>query len=230
MSIFKPTIPQLQRGHPLARGLVGAWAFTEGSGPTAHDSSGYGNQGALTGPPTWVGGRAGSALSFNGTTNYVSIKRTISDDFTISVWFSTFSSAGSGGHWYLGKSLVDGEMSGSTQNDFGTSVNQGKANFGCGNPDTTIASAATYNDGSWHLLTATRVKASGAMALYVDGVVVGTATSNTNSLTTPTSIEFGRPPSNYGPAYYPGIIDSVHIYNRALSATEAALMYTLAGA
>jgi len=228
MSIFKPTIPRLQRGHPLARGLVGAWEFTEGSGPTAYDSSGYGNHGTLAGPPTWVGGRAGSALSFNGTTNYVSVKRNISDDFTLSCWFKTQSSAGSGGHWWLGKSLIDGEMPGSV-NDFGTAINQGKIYFGCGNPDTNIVTSGTFNDDYWHFLAATRVRASGAMALYVDGVLTGTATSNTNSLTAPTSIEFGRPPSNYGPAYYPGMLDSVHIYNRALAAAEVSFLYALSG-
>jgi Concanavalin A-like lectin/glucanases superfamily len=228
MSIIKPTMPRLQRGHPLARGLVGAWELTEGSGRTAYDSSGYGNHGTLTGFPTWVGGRSGSVLSFNGTTDYVSIKRTISDDFTLSVWFNTSSSAGTGGNWYFGKSLIDGEMTG-TANDFGTSINQGKANFGCGNPDITIASPGTFNDSKWHLLTGTRVRNSGAMVLYIDGISVGSATSNTNSLTAPTSIEFGRPPSNYGPAYYLGMLDCVRIYDRALSATEVALMYAFAG-
>ena len=66
MGIFKPLPPRLQRGHPLARGLVGAWEFTEGSGLMAYDSSGYGNHGTLENGAAWSGGRAGSAALFGG--------------------------------------------------------------------------------------------------------------------------------------------------------------------
>jgi len=33
-------------------GLVGHWKFDEGTGTIAYDSSGYGNDGILTGTPT----------------------------------------------------------------------------------------------------------------------------------------------------------------------------------
>jgi hypothetical protein len=33
----KPTNPKLQRGHPLAKGLVGAWLFTETTGSNVYD-------------------------------------------------------------------------------------------------------------------------------------------------------------------------------------------------
>jgi hypothetical protein len=50
----------------FARGLVGYWKFDEGSGTTANDSSGYGNNGTLYNSPTWTTGKVGGALSFNG--------------------------------------------------------------------------------------------------------------------------------------------------------------------
>jgi hypothetical protein len=51
--------------HP---GLVGWWRFDEGSGTIASDSSGNGNTGTLQGSPlpSWVAGRYGDALQFNG--------------------------------------------------------------------------------------------------------------------------------------------------------------------
>jgi hypothetical protein len=51
--------------------LVGFWRFDDGSGTTAADSSGNGNQGTLVNAPTWIApGRVGAAaLSFSG--NYV---------------------------------------------------------------------------------------------------------------------------------------------------------------
>src|SRR5208337_5675022 len=55
--------------HP---GLVGWWRFDEGSGTIAGDSSGNGNNGTIYGA-TWVTGKYGDALSFDGASNYVSI-------------------------------------------------------------------------------------------------------------------------------------------------------------
>jgi hypothetical protein len=51
-------------------GLIGQWHFDEDSGTVAADSSGNndtGNLFPLTGPPQWVAGRFGTALSFNGS-------------------------------------------------------------------------------------------------------------------------------------------------------------------
>lgn len=58
---------------PFVRGLVGYWSFDEGQGTTAYDASGFGNNGTLTNGPTWVDGKVGKALSFDGVDDYVSI-------------------------------------------------------------------------------------------------------------------------------------------------------------
>ena len=50
---------------PLDRGLVLDLPFDDRSGARAYDRSGKGNHGTLSGC-TWVAGRRGSALSFNG--------------------------------------------------------------------------------------------------------------------------------------------------------------------
>jgi concanavalin A-like lectin/glucanase superfamily protein len=42
------------------------WAFDEGSGTVATDSSGSGHDGAIEGSPTWVAGKMGGALEFSG--------------------------------------------------------------------------------------------------------------------------------------------------------------------
>jgi len=45
--------------------IIGEWLFDEGSGATAHDTSGNGNNGTVT-SATWTAGINGGALSFNG--------------------------------------------------------------------------------------------------------------------------------------------------------------------
>ncbi len=42
--------------------LAAYWKFDEGSGTTAYDSSGNGNDGVFVGDPKWVPGMFGSAL------------------------------------------------------------------------------------------------------------------------------------------------------------------------
>ena len=46
-------------------GLVAEWHFDEGSGSVVEDSSGNGNDGVIYGA-TWVDGKYGNALSFDG--------------------------------------------------------------------------------------------------------------------------------------------------------------------
>ncbi|MDP2933123.1 MAG: LamG domain-containing protein, partial [bacterium] len=57
---------------PDKTGLVGYWSFNDGNGTQAGDSSGNGNTGTLSGAtiPTWVDGKRGKALSFDGSTSY----------------------------------------------------------------------------------------------------------------------------------------------------------------
>jgi hypothetical protein len=71
-------------------GLVGHWKFDETSGATARDSSGNANDGTVVGTPTWVPGKIGGALEFNGST-YVNCGNKASlnvrNQITMSFWF-----------------------------------------------------------------------------------------------------------------------------------------------
>ena len=55
----------------VLNGLVGWWKFDEGSGTVAYDSSGNGNDGNLTNGPTWITGKIGGALSFDGVDDVI---------------------------------------------------------------------------------------------------------------------------------------------------------------
>ncbi len=46
--------------------LVGWWRLDDGSGTTAIDSSGNGNDGTINGDPKWVDGKVGGALEMDG--------------------------------------------------------------------------------------------------------------------------------------------------------------------
>jgi hypothetical protein len=46
--------------------LVGYWTFDEGAGTVVFDESGKGNDGTISGNPTWINGVSGKALEFHG--------------------------------------------------------------------------------------------------------------------------------------------------------------------
>ncbi|MGB4834083.1 MAG: LamG domain-containing protein, partial [Candidatus Moraniibacteriota bacterium] len=58
-------------GAGLASGLAGYWKLDENTGTSAGDASTNGNSGTLTNGPTWTTGRIGSAVTFDGTNDYI---------------------------------------------------------------------------------------------------------------------------------------------------------------
>ncbi|MHC4629535.1 MAG: hypothetical protein ACYTDV_21380 [Planctomycetota bacterium] len=73
--------------------LVGWWRLDDGSGTTATDSSGNGNDGTLTGGPTWALGRLSGALEFDGVDDYVEVPHaqilTVDNEVTVMAWVNT---------------------------------------------------------------------------------------------------------------------------------------------
>lgn len=188
----------------------------------ALDTSGSGNDGTPN-ALSYVTGKVGSqAAQFNGTSSYVSIPRSVQDDFTVAMWVKTTDTAGSAGaQWWSGKGLVDGEVGGGGA-DWGTAIVNGKFVLGVGSvgSDTTIASSVNINDGTWHHVAATRDNTSGAMMVYVDGVLRGSGTGPTGSRTFPASLRIGS--LQTGNNFLNGTLDDVRLYDRILSATEIA--------
>jgi hypothetical protein len=190
----------------------------------AQDSSGGGNHGTAN-AVSYVAGKVGSqAAQFNGTSSYVLIPRSIQDDFTVALWVKTTDTAGSAGaQWWNGKGLVDGEVGGGGA-DWGTAVVNGKFALGVGSAggDTTIASSVSINDGTWHHVAATRNNTTGAMAVYVDGILRGSGTGPTGSRTWPANLRIGSLQTANN--YLNGALDDVRLYNRILTAGEIAAL------
>jgi hypothetical protein len=155
-----------------------------------------------------VGGIIGRGRSFNGGTGYVSIPRPVQDNFTIGFWMNTGSTGLSGAQWYNGSGMVDGDVGGNA-NDFGVSLNGSNVSFGTGNSDASIKPADVVNSGAWQYITATRNRAAGTTALYINGTQKAAGTSNTLSLSAPANLNFGR--MQNGGNYYTGNLDEIQI-------------------
>jgi hypothetical protein len=200
---------------------LGYWPLDATSGTVAVDASGNGDNGTVNGATWNSNGQINGCLSFNGANNDVQISNLVSNDFSIAFWVKTTQTGGTG-QWYHGAGLVDGDVS-FTKNDFGTALVGGQFAFGGGNPDITILSTSAINDGAWHQCVATRVQATGAISLYVDGNLEATGTGNTNSLNASANLLFGAIASGGG--YFNGSLDEIQIFNRALGNQEITALY-----
>ena len=83
VSVITPAPPA---GPP---GLVAGWSFDAGAGSVLADVSGNGNNGVVSGA-TWVPGKFGSALSFNGLSDVVQVASSaslnLSSGMTLAAW------------------------------------------------------------------------------------------------------------------------------------------------
>ena len=199
-------------------GLQARYAFdgnTQDSGGKAFHGTGV----ALAYATGIVGPQAGW---FNGSSTHVTIPRSVTTDFTVTMWVKTTDNAAwSGAQWWNGKGLVDGEVGGGGA-DWGTALVDGKFVLGVGstNGDVTLASSVNINDGAWHHLAATRNNRTGAMRVYVDGVLRGGGTGPTGARTFPPALRIGG--RRTGGNFLAGSLDDVRLYDRVLGADEIA--------
>jgi len=219
MQAATPT--QLDPPLPVPADYAGYWPLNATSGTIASDVSGNGNNGTVNGASWSVTGRLNGCLNFNGTNSSVQINNSLINDFSIVFWVKS-NQIGGAPQWYNGAGLVDGDYPG-TANDFGTALVGGKFGFGIGNPDTTILSTSSINDGAWHFCVATRQQATGVIKVYVDGSLQASGTVNRNSLNVSTHLLFGAIASGGG--YFNGSLDEVKLFTRTLSSSEVTALY-----
>jgi len=159
----------------------------------------------------------GGALNLDGSNDYVNLPKPTLNSFTIEYWVKTTQASPSGTQWYQGNGIVDAEVGGSTS-DFGTVLLNNKLAFGVGNPDITIQSTTSINTGNWIHVAATWDGTTGAMKLYINGVLEASTTGATGSRIAPPSIRIGA--IQTGINYFNGTIDELRIWNVVRSQSD----------
>lgn len=201
-------------------GLVGYWKFNEGTGTNASDSSGNGNHGAIDGA-SWVDGKYGKALSFDGTNDKVTIPNDSSitftnQDFSLAFWFK---SAENKDQIPLSKGLY------ATEGWF-IYVEATPAIYLRLNKAGTTQKLARVTGfpviGTWEYIVF--IRSGSSVSLYRNGVFQRTEATAWNDMATSTSdLLIGD--YNGGGYNVHGIIDDVRVYNRALNETEITSLY-----
>ena len=194
-------------------GLVAGYTFDENAGISVADASGNGNTGVIAGA-TWVAGKYGSALAFNGTNALVSVADSASLDvtstFTIEAW--VFPTASSGWRTVVLKEAPSGLAYSLYSHNNGNRP-AGYVRIGS---DVALNGSAALALNTWSHLAFTFDGAS--MKLYINGVQRGTkAVSGAVPVTAGQLTIGGNTP--WG-EYFAGSIDEVRVYNRALTVAE----------
>ena len=201
--------------------LVGYWPFNEGTGLTAYDASGHGNNGALSAsPPAWITGKLGGALSFNGSNNYVSYASSSGNVYgpiTVAAWVyvnpnSTYQfviqrgTSGANVNCQYSLYVV-------TTNVLRFSIDAGANEYPANS--SVLTAGWYYVVGTW--------TGSGPAAIYINGVNAGNSASVSGTQNSISNFIMG----NSGGGGYPfnGYLDDVRVYNRALSAAEIQAIY-----
>ena len=142
----------------------------------------------------------------------------LTDNFTIQTWIKT-SQVGHSSVHYTTMFIMASECGGGA-NDWGFGVNNsGKLAFGAGRSETTIATPESVNTDTWVNVAVSRNMSTGAIRLYINGVLKNSGTgSSGNSLTCSQDNKTWIGNGQDGTAYsFGGSIGSVLAYTNVLS-------------
>ncbi|MFA6050579.1 MAG: LamG domain-containing protein [Candidatus Paceibacterota bacterium] len=219
----KINVSQNRTGSSLDTGLVGMWSFNgqDISGATAYDRSGNGNNGTISGAIPGIG-KIGQTLKFDGVDDYVEIPDSslwdFSGAFTWSAWIKLTSAPG---QW-------DGVISRDGTSPYPIYLrfaNSSLIDFGIDNSGS-LTYALSPSIGRWYHIVALW-DGSSTKRIYIDGVDVAQNAQATAPTATNDALYIGLDYLPGNSRNFPGYIDEVRVYNRALSASEVKQLYNL---
>ncbi|MBC8470233.1 MAG: hypothetical protein H8D56_12240, partial [Planctomycetes bacterium] len=198
--------------------LVAQWRFDEGSGTTAADTSGNGNDGVLEGGAKWVAGQLGGAIEFNGSNARVVAPYIPLDSrsFTITMWVNPV--------LYTGEQVVISQVENNSTN---LSLHYRLGGPGSGNvPPGGVRMGFYSNDldtpgdlvqeNQWYHLTFWYDFENQNRRIYIDGILKAEGSAGPFLGTTGDTII-----GSWGTGqWFRGIIDDVQIYSHALAEGE----------
>jgi len=198
--------------------LVAHWSFDDGSGTSAFDSSGNGNDGTVQGNAEWVNGQLGGALQFDGSGARVVAANIPFDNrsFSVMMWVNAV--------LYTGEQVVFSTgLTGSNDTDMhfriggegSGNVPPGGVRMGFYNNDLDTA-GGIIEENTWYHITFWYDFENQNRRIYVDGVMEAEGSANPYLGTTGDTV-IGA----WGTGqWFRGIIDDVQVYSHALTDNE----------
>src|SRR5437868_3392260 len=199
--------------------LVAAYSFDDVVGSSVTDDSANGTLGTISGA-SLVPGHSGSALSFNGTSSWLTVPDSsaldLSSAMTLEAWVEPTAAQGTARRFIVGKEGT-GELAYGLYSNTGMSTPAGGLSLNGGGAGEQIARGPTMLPvGSWSHLAVTYDGAT--VSLYVNGTDVADVPATGNIDATTGALRIGG--NSVLGEYFNGLIDDLRVYNRPLSATE----------
>jgi len=214
-------------------GLVGFWPLTDGTSTNATDLSTGGNDGTLVSTAAWVSSTKGSAVELDATGEYVDTNLSGSYDIrsqelSISGWVK----CGTETHTQRFVSARGGTTGAGSEYplDLWTVATTGKCRVAAydGTSSINADSTTTIGDDNWHHICG--VADATNLYIYVDGVLENQVAISGLSSSSAGANDFyigQTQAATDSTRQLLGEIQNVRIYNRALTATEVAELYSV---
>ncbi|MFH1725517.1 MAG: Ig-like domain-containing protein [Elusimicrobiota bacterium] len=215
-------------GSAMPAGLVALYSFDEGSGMTAADGSGNGNDGSISGSPVWAGGVAGGALQFSGD-DQITVPHSeslgMTEAVSVETWVRPDTYSCGDTYRIIYKFSTDGRWDGWNL-DLKCSSGLLRVEL----VDMAGKRYLYYSDRPVPVNVFSHVAFTwdgGSVKFYIDGEPAGE-----------TATAFSSIPAHTGPMIigkipwtaYRGVVDELGVYDRALSPEEVAARYDNPGA
>ena len=206
--------------------IVADWKMEENGGNMLVDASGYGNNAGLSGNPGWVSGVVGTALRFNGSSQYATAADASSLDLSQSLTISTWIKPERRATQYLIKKAdqdnIDGyELSLSSKGYVFFRFNQRTAGDAY-----RLNSVANYpnNGNTWMHVVATYD--GSAIRIYINGNLDGVKSVSSPVAVNNNQMDLTLGAGNGGYRGFQGAMDEVRIYKVALTAQQIAELFS----
>jgi hypothetical protein len=222
--------------------LVAHWRLDETSGTIAHDSSGNGHHGTITGDPKWGAGKIGGALEFDGSGDVVELGAfdVVGPGITLAGWLKPDGFAindgrvltkadewGENDHWWMLSTIAE---AGEIRLRFRLKTTDGQSTT------TLIASSGVVEVGEWQHAAATWDGTT--MRLFLNGEEVGSTAKGGDAVATDASVKASigsQPPDAYDTdishinKFFDGFLDDVRLYDGALTQDEIQILMEASG-
>jgi hypothetical protein len=192
----------------------------EGTGFQAFDSSGNGNTGQLNGGPTWITGKVGGGLSFDGINDFVDCGVSdfgISSAVSVFCWVRTNGNQG-GARQYL---VTRGQFVYPFELSVANGILRSKLRTTASKP--TLNSVTTLSEGIWYHVGFTYE--NGSLILYIDGLPDASSTPTGAFSSFPGQLTALGSNAGVGD-WLNGDLDDVRIYSRAIAPEEVTALFT----
>lgn len=213
----------------LTTGLLSVWEADETTGSILNDSHGTIN-GNIVGATINQTGKINKAISFNGTSNYITFGDVFdfehTQPFSLSIWYNTLGSSNI-------RVLFGKQVHSSPNNGWNLLLNSGKIQFQMVNKwasnylivDSLLSS---YNDTGWKHLVVTYAgdKNPANVKMYINGIeITTTIAANTLTGSILNNIPFTLGTRNNNAYYWSGLMDQTAIWDKALTIDEIQTLY-----